>query len=68
MNTENKTYKVMNKAVISTERLKELEAIEELNIQLLTEKITLKAKNKVLEDRVNMLKTELNLLRNEKRG
>ena len=68
MHTENKTYKVMNKAVISTERLKELEAIEELNIQLLTETITLKAKNKVLEDRVNMLKTELNLLKNEKRG
>lgn len=58
----------MNEEIISTERLKELEAIEELNIQLLTEKITLKAKNKVLEDRVNMLKTELNLLRNEKRG
>ena len=58
----------MNDVVISTERLKELEAIEELNIQLLTDNITLKAKNKVLEDRVNMLKTELNLLRNEKRG
>ncbi len=58
----------MNEEIISTERLKELEAIEELNIQLLTETITLKAKNKVLEDRVNMLKTELNLLRNEKRG
>ncbi len=55
----------MNEEIISTERLKELEAIEELNIQLLTEKITLKAKNKVLEDRVNMLKTELNLLKNE---
>jgi len=58
----------MNEEIISTERLKELEATEELNIQLLTETITLKAKNKVLEDRVNMLKTELNLLKNEKRG
>ncbi len=56
----------MNEEIISTERLKELEAIEELNIQLLTETITLKAKNKVLEDRVNMLKTELNLLKNER--
>ncbi len=57
----------MNEEIISTERLKELEAIEELNIQLLTETITLKAKNKVLEDRVNMLKTELNLLKNGSR-
>ncbi len=56
----------MNEEIISTERLKELEAIEELNIQLLTETITLKAKNKVLEDRVIMLKTELNLLKNGK--
>ena len=57
----------MNEEIISTERLKELEGIEEAYVKLVTDNVTLKAKNKVLEDRVNMLKTELNLLKNGKR-
>lgn len=56
----------MNDVVITHERLKELEAIEEAYPKLVTDNITLQAKNRVLEDRVNVLKTELNILRNEK--
>ena len=50
----------MNKTVISTDRLKELEAVEELNIQLLTENITIKAQKKVLRDKVRVLEAKLN--------
>lgn len=52
----------MNDQVITTERLKQLEGIEEAYAKLMTDHITLKANNRALKEKVELLKAQVKLM------
>jgi hypothetical protein len=55
----------MNDTTISTERLKDLEGMEEVYQSLHLDYITLKAENRTLKGHISEYKTALNLANNE---